>query len=216
MNLDFSILTHEDSKERIEVSSQSDSVKHPSIAQKGLLIVRIACSIIALIPDIKVFGMIGMRSMMFFVSSKACVKDWSHDDALNRFSKCAKVSVVVLGITAVASGAPYLLVTSIVANIGLQVFDCIKAAYEKNSSKAFTHLSVATLFTVAVTAPQSWHSMLMTSLVTVIAMGMMAIKVGREAKHWSDIAESIAYVGLIVLNISRKVLDTDIHDLPVS
>lgn len=209
MNIDFTILTQDDSRTQVDAR---DAQKNQSFAQKSLLIIRIACSIITLIPELKTVGIIGMRSILFAASSKACATSWSQDDALHRISKCAKLGALVLGITAVATGAPYMLVAAMVANIAIQIFDLGIAFHEGNSSKVPIHLGILVLITVLMTGEGSWPLTLLLKTIPVIAMAAMAVKAGTNARDWGDIVESVSYGTLAAVTLAKKVTQSEIED----
>lgn len=167
----------------------------------GLLGLTVATTILSLIPPFRLAGALATRSIAFLSSSLDSVKP-NEKGISAKALNCARTAFIALGIAGLAAASPVLILTSLVADTGIQVIEMGKAIYKKQAGKALVHLSCIVINSLVIGAliVGSWKLMVAAAAVSMVVMGVfaMAISIGKDKPTMSSVFESFCYLGLSV------------------
>lgn len=179
-------------------NSWTQSLPEKETVQRGLLVATTATAILASIPPFRAAGSLAVRTIAFLSSGLNCVGADSKSSLLASIGKCA---VVALGIAAVAFSRPVLFTASLVADIGLQVFQMAKHIYDGENCKAALNLSIIVVdaFALAAVATGSWPFMVTAAAIsTCVMFGFFLNALGSEANSLDTACYGIlAGLGLV-------------------
>lgn len=181
--------------------------------QRGLLGLSVACATLSLIPPLRFAGSLALRSVAFISSTTICSDRWAKDDGMSRFLKIVKIATVGLGLAAVVAASPLLIVASLVADIGIQTFEMIKALYKGEWSKALAHASILVIdtLTLAAAVTGAWQLLVAASAVSAAAMLAIGVFVASHAKNRGDGFEAASYMALACLGVVSAISASEIR-----
>lgn len=182
------------------------------IIQRGLLVLTVACSAMSLIPPLRFAGSLVTRSVAFLSTSSLCAYSWSKDNNFG-LTSYVKLTAVTLGIIGVATSSSLLIVTSLIADLGLQSFNTLKAVYQGEYGKALMHTGVTVINSLALAAvvTGSWPLMVTAAAVSAAAMLAIAIKVSMNAQSSGDAIDVACYSALAVLGAASAVSAAELY-----
>lgn len=140
--------------------------------QRVLMVGVAICSILALIPPLRVGAAIAMRGVALLTS----LTTFHNVDPKNQFleiaQNVARCAILAFGIAALATASPLLLIISIAMDTAMQAFLCVKAFYEQDYAVAGLHLAMLTINTLALAGlvTGSWQLMVTAAAVSLAAM----------------------------------------------
>lgn len=151
--------------------------------QKGLKIALTACSILSLVPPLRLAGNLATRGIALISSSINGAETWKSDHLIEKIAECSKIALVILGIVAVAVSLPVLSIASIAADLAYNTFELGRAIYHKDLDKALTHMSAIVIdtFALAAIATGFWQLMVVAASLSAAAMLAFGIKVAVQA-----------------------------------
>jgi hypothetical protein len=183
-------------------SLESTKLKN-KILQKSLLVLTVACAALALIPPLRLASSLALRGIGLLSSVLNSKCHWEKSDLMSRVIGCFKIVLVSLGIVALATASPILLVASLVGDIGAQSIEMIKCLQNGECSKALMHFGVIVIDTLALTsiAIGSWQLMTTAAGVSVAVMIALGFGTWINAKEDSDTIDIVCYACLSIISI---------------
>jgi hypothetical protein len=147
--------------------------------QRGLLVLTIACAALSLVPPFRVAGSLALRAVSLLSSCITCADAKAPIDPLSRTMRIVKVSVVILGIVAIAAAAPLFCTVSLIADIALQITEIGKALHEGDLPRAWIHVTILAIDACVLVGliTGSWQLMVGAACVSILTMLTIAIKV---------------------------------------
>lgn len=168
------------------------------IAQRSLLVAATVCSILSIIPPLRLAGSLALRSVALLSSSTTAVTRWSEESVLGKLAKVAKVAGVALGLVALAAALPALMVASIGVDLAVQVVEAAKAAHQGKGAQAFMHLGFAIVDTLALAGivAGSWQLMVAAISVNIAIMAGAIVITAVDIKKGEEVIDVICYAAL--------------------
>lgn len=172
-------------KEEIPYQQSSKTTKK---FNKGLLIVSTACAILSLIPPLRLAGALALRGTALLSSGVNGMDSWKTEGILGRITQISQVALIILGIIAVATASPVLILASIAADLALQIFEMGRCLNQKEYSKALCHLGIVVIDTLLLAGliVGSWELMVAALSVQATAMLVFMCAAGAMALENKD------------------------------
>lgn len=147
--------------------------------QRGLLVLTTACAALSLIPPLRLAGSLALRSVALLSSGANCAQVLQQKDKMSLATHSGKVALVALGLIGVLAASPVLIGASMVANLGLNLFEMGRAVAEGKTERALCQLGAVLIDTLAVGAfvTGSWGVMATAGVVSGFVMMILAVKV---------------------------------------
>ena len=180
-----------------EISSSTHFIEKNQVkAQQALLGMTAFCSILSCIPSLRFGASLAMRSISF--CSVGISKPVAGKEEL--FIKVAKLAAIGLSMGATVASMPMLMVASLTTDIGLQIFEGVRAIYKEDAVKTGMHAMILVVDTLALGSVVlcSWQLMVAATAVSAFAMIMMASIAPTVNGHEADMG---CYLVLAVTNI---------------
>jgi hypothetical protein len=174
--------------------------------QRMLLVTLVGCSILAMIPPIRIGAAIAMRSLVL-ISSLASFTSIDKKNPISAIAQnVARITIIVLGIAALATASPALLTASLVMDLAMQAFLCIKALYNREYTTAALHFGMVVIDTLAVAAlvTGSWQLMVAAGATSIVAMASITLAIGFYTKG-KDLGSKIDIACYLALTVTGYV-----------
>ncbi|MDE3046657.1 MAG: hypothetical protein KGJ02_08480 [Verrucomicrobiota bacterium] len=171
--------------------------------RKGLLVAALACGILAMVPPLRMAGVLAARSISVLTRMVNFGQKYPHESAMGRLLSIAKVAFVALGLAAIAASLPLLLVGSLGGDAVVRVVEMVRAIREGNQMRTLIQSCVLVIDVLALSAILlgSWQLMVIAACACVITM--LIISAIAYKKGYSF--EAICYLGLAALGIASAV-----------
>jgi hypothetical protein len=170
--------------------------------QKLLLVAVVGCAILSLVPPLRIGAAIAMRSIAL-ISSLASFHDMDSNNRLaiiaQNIGRCA---IIILGIAGLATLSPFLIMISLVMDVSMQAFLCIKALYDGDYYAAALHFGMFVINTLAVSAlvTGSWQVMVAAGAVSIVAMASIALGIAFYGNgRVEDVIDVTCYLALTLI-----------------
>lgn len=151
-----------------------EQIKRVPVApvQRGLLVLTTACAVLSLIPPCRLAGSLALRSVALLSSGVNCAEVLQKEDKLSLVTQSSKVALVALGLVGVIAASPVVICASIIANLGLNLFEMGRAMVEGKTERALCQLGAVLIDTFAVGAlvTGSWGLMVTAAAVSTVVM----------------------------------------------
>lgn len=151
---------------------QNVSQRPNSTMQKIFLVAAAVGGILSIIPPLRIGASLALRSVAFLAASHAALDKTGSVTNKERLLQIAKISVVALGLIGVAASMPMLLVASLAADMACQIIDAVNAIRNGEGAKAFFHIAVLIIDTLALAGilTGSWQLMVAAASVSIAVM----------------------------------------------
>lgn len=174
------------------------------VAQKGLLILTVAFSILSLIPSLRFVGSMGTRSTALLSTVSLCALDGAITPAT-----CIKVSAVALGLIGVATGSPTIIIASLAADLAVQSMSIFKALWQKEYIKTLPHLGVIVIDSLAIAAMVTglWPIIVTACAVNALVMVGLIAKCASNGppRNAMETIDLFCYAALMIIGIAGAV-----------
>lgn len=179
--------------------------------QTGLMVVTVAAAVLSLIPPFRFIGATVMRSVALVSSLDLCQDSWRQSDWQRRAITCVKVAATALGVVAIVTSSPVLLIAALATDIAVQIFEMLKTP---SIGKKLLHLGFLAVNVLVLTGIvlASWEILLAASIVSTVAMLCLGIYIGCKAKTWKDVANMFCYFALLGVGIASGVMVSRLTD----
>jgi len=179
------------------------------ICQRILLVAAVGCSILSITPSFRIGAAIAMRGIAL-ISSLA---SFHHINPQNQISviaqNVARCAIIILGIVAIATASPLLLIVSLIMDTAMQAFLCLKALYKQDFMGVALHFGMLAINTLAVAAliTGSWQLMVAAAAASALAMASIALLIAFYAQK-DDLGTAIDIACYLALTITGSVAIT--------
>jgi len=189
----------------LEISKKKE--EEARIAHRSLLVAATVCSILSVIPPLRLAGSLALRGVALLSSSTTAATRWSEESLAGKMAKIAKVAAVALGLIALAAALPALMAVSIGVDLGVQVSEFVKAAHEGRGAQAFIHLALAIVDTLLLAGivVGSWELMVASISINIALMAGAAIISAANVKKGEDVIDVMCYTALAATGIAGAV-----------
>lgn len=179
--------------------------------QRALLVATTACAILSLIPPLRLAGALALRGIALLTSGVNVMDSWKIEGIPGRVAQAAKIALVALGLIALATSSPILLIASVAADLALQIFELGKCLFEAESmTKALCHLAFIVIDTLLLAGliVGSWELIVAALAVQAAAMGALALGmlfVASQNKNNVSYIDSLCFLTLTAVGIAGSI-----------
>lgn len=199
----------------VVTNSKPSSLPEPSITRRqiksGLLKIAAVFAVFSIIPPLRFACGLASRSIAVLATTVDCVKQ-DEKTWHARLTNFAKLSAVALGLAGLAACSPAVILASLVADLGVQIFEMGKALYHGKKMKALIHFQFVVINTLLIgaIAASSWPLVIAaatTSAAALFILGAIMFYKAKETefthreKSDSQVKETLCYLALSLVGI---------------
>jgi hypothetical protein len=195
---------------------------HSHAVHTVLLVMTVGCSVLSLIPPLRLAGALALRGIACLSGLLAMAAGGAEEHQLTLILKTVKVGAIVIGIIGLALASPLFLIQSLVADSALQIFALIKALYKdayghRGYVKAFFHLTIigVNALVLAAVVTGSVQFMLAAATVSAVVMALMAFKIWADCRNTARTIDVICYFALFAIALTSVMTDLQPHSRSV-